>query len=400
MSDWSPAVGDRVAGRYEIESFVGEGGFATVWRARDDSGRPVVLKHPNYDSNNDRSVVDKYFAKEVSALERIREAGGHPNVMTLHEVLEVAGTTVLVVDHVEGRELKEVVEASGPLTDWERVRRVGIALSDAVAFLHEAEIIYRDLKPENVMLKGDVPTLIDFNTATGTDDRSGTSILGPFKPVEVAEAGRVETRQGPWSDVYSVGKVLVYMMRGSVPEVDGVDPRDFGVAPPAYLAETVERSTAKDPEDRYRNATVLRRVLEDRSPEPPAQARLEHVGSGERFTVGPGDTIGRKGAEGPVPAIAIDDPKGDYVSAVQASFERRDGSWVLRDRSLNGTYVRRGDAEWQRVLCEEGYERLRREGVDPTGPDGSPPPDSVVVEPGDLIALVDPGYGVTFEFQE
>lgn len=405
MSDrWAPTAGDVVGGRYEVREFLGKGGFAKVWGAVDPTGATVALKHPNYDSSNDEGVVEKYFEKEADTLRLVSEAGGHPNVMTLHETLEDRGTPFLVVDRVQGAEMNQVVDDEGPLTDWNLLRSVGIDLCEAMSFLHRNEIIYRDLKPQNVMLTEEyVPRLIDFNTATGYDAEAAaaegeTTILGPFKPPELTDADG-DARQGPWSDVYSVGTVLVYLASGEVPETDGVDLREFDVDPPAYLAEVIERATATDREQRYRNATVLERVLRARDPEPPSETVLSNVATGGRVTVGPGDTLGRRGAAGPEPSVALDDPQGGYVSAVQVEFDRDDeGRWLVRDQSLNGTYVQRGDG-WEQALSRVGYERLLAKGKDPSGPDGDRPPEEVVVGPGDLVALVDPSYGLTFRFE-
>ncbi len=398
--------GDVVAGRYRIEEEAGAGGFARAYEAVDgDTGETVAVKVPNYDSANDADVIEEYFGAEADALERIRAAGGHPNVMDLLARTDVGGTPALVVEFVDGYELDRAIDEIGTL-DAGEVREVGMGLSEAMSFLHENEIVYRDLKPDNVMLAerdGQVtPVLIDFNTATGFDasgeaEDSGTTILGPYKPREVAEASRTDARQGPWSDVYSIGKILLFLLKGTVPKQDGIDPRDFGVDCPAYLAAVVEKATRTGYDDRYPNATSLYHVLEQRDPTPPPQARLQSLRTDARFTIHPGDTLGREDAVGPSPAIAIED-EDEYVSTVQIQFEYDDGTWVLRDRSLNGTYVQTGDG-WQRVLGAAGRERLREQGEDPTDRHGDVPPETFRLADGDLIALVHPSYGVAFEFQ-
>ncbi|MBV0903411.1 FHA domain-containing serine/threonine-protein kinase [Haloarcula salina] len=405
---WEPETGDVVAGRYELEAFLGKGGFAKAYRARDtETGDTVVLKHPNYtESQNDPAIIEEYFGKEAESLERIRRAGGHENVMDYYDTVRERDVPFLVVELVtDGIELDEVIDQHGPIADTDQVRQIGIDLCDAMGFLHENEIVYRDLKPENVMLTPDItPTLIDFNTATGFDasgdpstGNNGTTILGPFKPREVAEASRTDVRQGPWSDVYSIGKILLFLLKGSVPKKDGVNPQAFGADCEDYLAEIVERATQTDYRDRYRNATVLKEVLERKDPGPPATASITYIQAGTRFTVEPGDTIGREGANGPSASITIEDPQGEYISSVQVQFDTEDGDWYLHDRSLNGTFVQKG-AGWQRVLSSPGRERLRTEGEDPTDRHGNVPPESIRLRDGDLVSLVHPTYGVTFEF--
>ena len=406
---WEPEPGDVIAGRYELEEFLGKGGFAKAYRATDrDTGDTVVLKHPNYtESQNDESVIEEYFKKEADSLGRISAAGGHENVMDLYDTVRFRDTPFLVVELVEGGlELDNVINAHGPIEDSEQVRQIGIDLADAMGFLHENEIVYRDLKPENVMLKPNItPTLIDFNTATGFDStgdpsmgNQGTPILGPYKPREVAEASRTDVRQGPWSDVYSIGKILLFLLKGSVPKKDGVNPHDFGADCDDYLAEIVERATQSDHRHRYRNATVLRDVLEDRDPSPPSTGSIRYIQAGTEFSVEPGDTLGREGADGPAAAITIDDPQGDHISSIQIQFEKTGDEWYLVDQSLNGTYIQRGSG-WQKVLSEKGRKRLEKKGNDYTDRHGEEPPESIQLNDDDFIALVHPTYGVNLTFK-
>jgi len=405
----APAVGERLAGRYDIEEEAGEGGFAKAYKALDTlTGDTVAVKIPNYEgSSNDPAVIDEYFNKEAESLSRIEAAGGHPNVMTLHEKGTDDGTDFLVVEYIDGYELDEAIEKLGPLKDTEEVRQVGVDLSDAMGFLHEAEIVYRDLKPDNVMLAErngrPTPVLIDFNTATGFDadghaEDSGTTILGPYKPREVADAAGSDARQGPWSDVYSIGKILLFLLRGTVPKKDGINPRDFGIDCEPYLAEIVEKATRSDYQERYPNATVMKDVLAARDPSPPPKAQLTHLQGDAEYTVYPGDTLGRRYAKGPTPSIAIEDD-GEYISTVQVQFDREGGQWILRDKSTNGTYVQTGDG-WEWVLSKAGRERLREQGEHPADRHGNVPPETYPVADGNLIALVHPSYSQTFQFEE
>jgi len=89
----------------------------------------------------------------------------------------------------------------------------------------------------------------------------------------------------------------------------------------------------------------------------------------------------------------------NYISSVQVEFTTdADGNWVLKDRSLNGTYVQRGSG-WERILCEEGRQRLQRKGRNPTDRHGNIPPEEGQLGDQALIKLVDPSYDVTFEFE-
>lgn len=403
-------TGDVVADQYRLEEYLGAGGVARAWLCRDvRTGRTVVLKRPNYESDNAARVVRESLEREAEVLESIRDAGGHPNVMGLVDRTTWDGQPVVVVEYVTGEDMYAAVKRRNGFTNAEDVRRIGIDLCHAMSFLHENEIIYRDLKPDNVMLASDnTPILIDFNTAKGfvsdpaDDGGSGTVIPNPiYKPPELNnDPELVGFRQGPWSDVYSIGKVLLFLFSASAPKGDAIDPREFpGTrSVPADLSEIIQRATESHKSDRYRNATVLARVLERRDAEPPAVASVTHLQDGTAYDVYPGDTVGRRAADGPQPAIALEDPD-NYISAVQVRFDTDgDGNWLLEDRSLNGTYVERGD-EWYRILSATGRERLRRK--DAASDDELAALDERMhLAGGDRIALVHPEYGVWLEFED
>jgi protein kinase/serine/threonine-protein kinase len=138
-------------------------------------------------------------------------------------------------------------------------------------------------------------------------------------------------------------------------------------------------------------------VLEAAAPSPPETAAVRAIQAGRRCEVKRGGTIGREGADGAPAYVAIGDPKGEYISSIQVQFESEGDKGYLGDRSLNGTFVQQGSG-WQRVLCEAGRERLREQGEDYTDRNGDEPPESIRLRDGDLISLVHPTYGVTFEF--
>jgi len=397
---------DVVSDRYRLETFIGAGGVSKAWLGRDDrTGRRVVVKHPNYESDNSQSVVRESIEREIEVLESIEAAGGHPNLMRLIDRTTSDGEPVLVVEYIEGQNLYSAVKQRGGFTNPEAIRTVGLALCDALSFLHENEIMYRDLKPNNVMLGPDLtPTLIDFNTARGFVSRpsvrekskAGTVVPSPvFNPPELNhDPAEVGYRQGPWSDVYSIGKVLLFMYLDHAPRDDGVDIRAFetGNSVPKYLAESIQRATRTHKDDRYRNATVFTRVLRNRSAKPRDRAKITHLQTGRIFDLRPGDTIGRAASTGPEPSIAIEKDDG-HISAIQVQFDTdRDGNWLLQDRSLNGTWIRRGES-WQRLLSARGQKRQNSH-------EQNRQPESTYLNDGDYIALVHPTYDVWLRFEE
>jgi serine/threonine protein kinase len=399
---------DTVAGRYELQEEVGRGGFGVVWRARDGrTGREVALKHPNYEGRAGDDLVDTYFQRELEVLEDIREVGGHPNIMSYHGATE-DGTRFLVVELIEGEEIGDLVQGD-PMTDIDEVRQVGIGICDALSFLHDHDIIYRDLKPDNIIIDGaGEPKIIDFTTAkgffpednvpeftTGEGDSGDSTVPGEFKPPELNEGAT--QRQGPWSDVYSVGKILCFLLVGWVPDGDEVSPGDFGVEVPRYLDQIIATATKADRRDRYPNAAVLRRALAEKDPSMPEQATIRWLGADERFTISPGDTIGRDHPDGPQPSVVLDDDEHRALSAVHCRFEvDDDGTWRVVDTSLNGTHVSKHDERsWELLLSDAGRRRREQmgESFDTT------PPAEAELEDGDVVALVDPNYPERFYFQ-
>lgn len=433
-SHWTPSVGD-VVGRYEVVGSFGSGGIVNVWEGVDNrDGKTVAIKHIRFDSDNyerlDQQMED-LFNREIKALRTISNAGGHPNIIDLYDTVSREGTQLAVVEPVDGKELDE----DGLSFSAEEARQIVMDLADAMAFLHRNEIIYRDLKPDNAMLRSDgSPILIDFNTAKEVDgdidaglacpkcnapveasdyvcpqcneplDEAKDTIVGGgkrYKPPEAYEE-KAQFRQGPWSDVYSLGKILHGLLTDrNVPGVDGRGPQDFGGDDvcPDYMNEIIKRATKEDTGKRYNNARVFKVVLERRDPDPPATARLVHQQTGKAYQIEPGDTIGRRGAKGPEATIRIKDPGGKFISAVQVEFDiDNNNRWIIRDQSLNGTYIQRGSG-WERVLCEDGRQRLHQKGGDPTDRHGNIPPESAHLGDEALIALVDPTYEVAFKFE-
>jgi serine/threonine protein kinase len=291
----------------------------------------------------------------------------------------------------------------------DEAREFGIKLCDAVAFLHEEiEVMYRDLKPDNVMVANGKPVLIDFTTAkefdtkvaqspsgsgggSGPDTVIGDGSTGKYKPAELT--GDANVPQGPWTDVYSIGRMLLYATVKLAPSNKDyeVNVSDFGVTVDDYFDEIVVKATHRDPTQRYGSALALKRALENREPEPPKEAELLWFKDGTTYTINPGDTIGRAN-DGPNTNIEL---SADYVSAVHCRFDLdSQEDWVLIDKSLNGTYVKKaGDPgdEWHCIRSDEGTERLRNKGHH--GKADEREGEVIHLDDGDTIAVVDPDFG-------
>lgn len=399
---WAPEAGDVVTGpihEYELLEHVDTGGFTAVYRARvSDTGERVCVKYPNFASPNPH--VDDFVEREVRALRTIDRLGGHPTVMSLREHFVADGTAFLVVEFVEGAAMERTTEPVGP----ERARSIGLALCGALAMLHENDLVYRDVKADNVMLTpAAVPVLVDLNAvrtlpacgncgryvrhadanetecadcgdSLGPVTRIGTAHRGHFRAPEQADAARPP---GPWTDVYGVGKLLFLLLTGFTRLGSDVDPRDHAGCPDD-LAGVIERATATDPAERYASAAALGRALHRRTVDPgPPTVGLTDVESGRTYELTAGDAIGRAGTGATVP---IDDP-GGVISRPHATVEYEDGRWWVIDRSLNGCVLRRG-GDWHRFFGSRARDAHDR-------PDAS---GRRALSTGDVIAPIDPAY--------
>jgi len=262
-----------IADRYELEELVGTGGMSSVYRARDRLlERNVALKvlHPHYGS--DEEYVER-FRREARAVARL----SHPHIVTVIDRGEDDGQQYIVFEYVDGENLKQLVERSGPLPLW-RVVDLGVAVADALAFAHEQGLIHRDVKPQNVLLTPDGDAKVtDFGIARSLEVEHGVTqtgtVLGTSNYLSPEQAsGRATT---PATDVYSLGVVLYELLTAEVPF-----PGDNFVAvamkhineplpdllerrpdAPLRLVAAVERALEKDPSRRFRTMDDFAREL-------------------------------------------------------------------------------------------------------------------------------------------
>lgn len=217
-------VGQTLAGRYRVLSLLGEGGMGRVYLAEDaELGRRVALKllpeHLTHDEEQARRFRQE--ARAASAL-------NHPNILTVYGVEEADGSSVIASEYIEGETLRGRL-ARGPLQPAEALD-VAAQIASALRAAHEAEIIHRDVKPENVMLRPDgYVKVLDFGIAklaprpaAGDEGQNGSSvkttpglIMGTarYMSPEQARGREVDAR----TDVWSLGCVLYEMLAGAPP---------------------------------------------------------------------------------------------------------------------------------------------------------------------------------------
>ena len=252
-----------IAGRYELEELVGTGGMSRVYRAHDRRlERLVALKVLHERLGADDEHVSR-FHHEARAVAQL----SHPNIVTVIDRGEDGGRRFIVFEYVDGENLKQLCERTGPLP-VRRALEIAVAVADGLAYAHEHGVVHRDVKPQNVLLSRDGEVKVtDFGIARSLDAESGLTVTGTvlgtssYLSPEQASGLRVT----PAADVYSLGVVLYELLAGAVPfpggnqvvvalkHVNEPPPSLLDSRPdvPARLASAVARALQKDPERRF-----------------------------------------------------------------------------------------------------------------------------------------------------
>jgi hypothetical protein len=252
--------------RYRVDERLGRGGMATVYAATDLTlARAVALKLPSWNAEDEPRTAERFHreAKAAAALH-------HPNIVTVYDVTEYDGVTVLVMQRVDGPTLASRIRDHGPLPVREATD-VAAQICDALAAAHGAGIVHRDVKPSNVLHAADgIVKLSDFGIARAAEaSLTMTSVHGSAAYI-APEQARGE-RPDPRSDLYALGCTLFEVLTGRRPftgdtiaamlsqHLHEPAPAVHDVRPevPAALDALVARLLAKDPAQRPSDAEVV-----------------------------------------------------------------------------------------------------------------------------------------------
>ncbi len=204
-----------IAERYQLDTQIGHGGMAAVWRARDlRLGRSVAVKILRGEMGSARDEVER-FRREAATLARL----AHPNIVTAFDADTMGRTPFLVMELVEGRSLHQLLEA-GPLAVPHAIS-IADQTAQALAAAHDVGIIHRDIKPANIMLTPNrTVKVLDFGIARLTDSPQAaltrtSAVIGTasYMAPEQAVGAQVDTR----TDLYALGCVLYEMLTGNPP---------------------------------------------------------------------------------------------------------------------------------------------------------------------------------------
>ncbi|WP_069887149.1 serine/threonine-protein kinase [Streptomyces luteocolor] len=315
-----PGAGRLIAGRYRLLSKLGHGGMGTVWHAKDETvDREVAVKEPRVPDHlpeRERANAFERMRREARAAARL----DHPAVVNVHDVAVEEGQPWIVMELVQGRSLGAALQ-EGTLGARDAAR-IGLDVLNALDAAHQAGILHRDVKPDNVMLgKHDRVVLTDFGIAQ-IEGETNLTDTGGFvgSPEFIAPERVLGQRPGPASDLWSLGVVLYAATEGVSPFRRNNTPATLQsvlnatpAAPasaPGPLAEAINRLLAKDPAQRP-NAAQVRALLEEaaRPPQPAAPTRAVAFADAGEAPRGKGIFLSRK-------ALAV--VAGVVVAAVAA----------------------------------------------------------------------------------
>lgn len=291
-----PGAGRLIAGRYRLLAKLGHGGMGTVWRAEDETvGREVAVKEPRVPDHlpeRERANAFERMRREARAAARL----DHPAVVNVHDVAVEDGQPWIVMELLQGHSLGAVLQ-EGTLGTREAAR-IGLQVLGALEAAHQAGILHRDVKPDNVLLgRHDRVVLADFGIAQIEGETSLTDTGGFIGSPEFIAPERVlGQRPGPASDLWSLGVLLYAATEGVSPFRRGNTPATLQsvlnttpAAPGATqgpLAQAINGLLLKDPSQRL-SADRVRRLLEEAAaPPPPAPTVVHSPSSGERGSQG------------------------------------------------------------------------------------------------------------------
>ncbi len=260
--------GEVLRDRYHIESILGQGGMGAVYKARDKNLNVEVAVKENL-------FTTKEYARQFEREARILASLRHPNLprVTDHFVIPDQGQ-YLVMDWIEGKDLRERIEGKGPISEGEAVPWF-LETCDALAYLHGRRphpILHRDIKPGNIKVTPDNRAiLVDFGLAKVADE-SGTTTTGAkamtpgFSPPEQYGTGSTDAR----TDVYALGATMYACLTAEIPEdsleramgreeLTPLRKRNPRITP--ALARAIEKSLAVRPEERYQSVVEFASAL-------------------------------------------------------------------------------------------------------------------------------------------
>lgn len=258
-------IGSVIDGKYKILNVIGKGGMSVVYLAMNEkANKQWAIKEVRKDGIQNFEVVKQGLIIETDMLKKLK----HPNLPSIIDVIESEGTLLIVMDYIEGKPLSDYL-INQQAIQQEDVIEWAKQLCDVLGYLHtrQPSIIYRDMKPSNIMLKPDGSvTLIDFGTArefkeNNIEDTTCLGTQGYAAPEQFGGQGQTDAR----TDIYCLGTTLYHLVSGhnpSEPPYEIYPIRTWNAALSSGLENIILKCTQRNPEDRYQTCAELMYDLE------------------------------------------------------------------------------------------------------------------------------------------
>lgn len=261
-------IGKMLNNRYEILEKIGNGGMATVYKAKCHVlNRYVAIKILRDEFTTDSEFIKKFNTEAQSAASLT-----HPNIVSIYDVGNEDNLYYIVMELIQGKTLKDIITEDGVLS-WKWSVNIAIQIASALETAHRNNIIHRDIKPHNIIITEDgMAKVTDFGIAKAVSNSTitafGTTIgsVHYFSP-EHARGGYTDAK----SDIYSLGIVMYEMLTGKVPfdadtpvsvalkqvQEEPVEPIKYNPDIPISVNRIILKAMQKDPNTRYQNATEM-----------------------------------------------------------------------------------------------------------------------------------------------
>lgn len=264
--------GRIIGNRYEMMQKIGNGGMATVYKAKDMTlKRYVAVK-----VLREEFITDEEFVRRFNTEAQAAASLSHPNIVSIYDVGHEQNTYYIVMELVQGKTLKQIISEDGVLP-WKWSLNIAIQIASALETAHKNNIIHRDIKPHNIIITEDgIAKVTDFGIAKAVSNSTitafGTTIgsVHYFSP-EHARGGYTDAK----SDLYSLGVVMYEMLTGRVPfdadtpvsvalkhmQEKAVEPIKLNPSIPFSVNKIILKAMEKDTNLRYQSATEMLRDL-------------------------------------------------------------------------------------------------------------------------------------------